>query len=130
MSPARRRTVLFVVCAAVLLAAGYAWDYTSAYNRFYDPEPSLDRETVHLNFNSRVLHYTNLAQPAQCRRELVARLGQQIVYVRGLLPGLSPDSRLGAEREISQAERVIAGQGLAAAPNPAPGTPPPPPDRP
>ncbi len=134
MNPARRRTILFILCAIVLLAAGYAWGYSRAYNGFYAPDAVLERETLHFNFNARVLHYTNLAQRAESQRELVTRLRQQSVYITGLLPALSPAARAEARHELQQAERVIAGQPLAgdtpAAVSPVPGTPPTPPDRP
>ncbi len=132
MDPARRRTLLFLLSAVVLLATGYAWGSTTAYNRFYSPDASLDRELVHLDFNNRVLHYVNVGQRDACRRELVTQLTQEVAYVKALQSGASTDARTDADRKLRRAERVIAGQPLNAAASltASPEKPPAPPDRP
>ena len=52
MNPARRRTILFLICAVVLLGAGFASGYIYSYNGFYSPEAQLDHELLEMNFNT------------------------------------------------------------------------------
>ena len=115
MHAARQRTFLFLVCATVLLGAGYAWGLSSAHDRFYAPERLLDDELKHLDFNNRVLHHVNLQQTDECRRELSARLRGQITYVQSVLPDChEPGSRRSAEESVRHAQQVLAGQRLVA----------------
>lgn len=114
MNSAPHRTLLFCACAVVLLAAGFAWGSSRAYDQFYSPEASLDRELVHLDFNSRVLHYANQGQPADCRRELVARMQQQIVFVNRFLPDAPIIARQDAETRLQRARQMIVGSSPVA----------------
>ena len=81
MALARRQTLLFVLCACVLLAAGYAWGYAKAYTEYYSLSELMDRETLDLEFNSRLLHYADIHQPETVRRKLYQRLSEQVRYV-------------------------------------------------
>lgn len=110
MTVERRRTFLFLLCAAVLLAAGYAWGYARAYDGFYSPDASIDRELLSMEFNGRVLHHVNAGQPKECSRELVTQLRRQMIYIGTLVKAASPDARQQGEAAIQQAERAIAGQ--------------------
>ena len=115
MHSARRRLFLFLICAAVLLATGYAWGYSNAHDRFYAPESLLDNELVSLNFNNRLLHYVNLNQPAECRRELMTRLREQMAFVDSLAPDCQdPGSRHDAEKSLGDARQVMNGRPLVA----------------
>ena len=121
MRPARKRTILFLICAAVLLAAGYGWGYSSAHDRFYAPEALLDDELVSLDFNNRLMHYANLNQAAECRRELLTRLGEQIARVESLTPDCQDlSSRREAEKSVANARLVMTGQPLVAGATAAP----------
>ncbi len=112
--PARRRVLLFLLCAVVLLAAGYAAGYSHAYGRFYSPEAMLDRELLHMDFNSRLLHYSILGQQADCRRELVRRLQGEVTFVgEQIEDGLTPDSRTNAQTSVDHARTVMSGHPLA-----------------
>ncbi len=114
MTTARRRVLLFLLCAAVLLGAGYAVGYANAYGRFYSPEALLDRELLHMDFNSRLLHYTILGRQADCRRELVGRLQGEVTFVSEQIDGgLAPDSQASARVSIEHARTVMSGQPLA-----------------
>lgn len=110
MNSAPRRILLFLACAIILLAAGYLWGASRAYDQFYSPEALLDRELVHLDFNTRVLHYVNQSQPAECRRKLVTRLRQQMIYVGSFLAAAPADARADAARKLQQAQAAVAGQ--------------------
>ena len=112
MSFDRRQTSLFVLCAVVLLGTGFAWGYGNAYNRFYSPDASVDRELVQLDFDRRVLHYVNLGQRTECRRDLVTQMQRQMTFLRGLLGSASADTRLDAARKLQQAEGAINNQPL------------------
>lgn len=112
MNDPRRRVLLFLLCAVVLLGAGYASGYSRAYDAFYSPDASLDRELVHLDFNTRVLYYVNQQDGVECRRELLAQLRQQMTYVAGLLNASSPVTREFGSRKLRAAERVVAGQSI------------------
>ena len=115
MRPARQRTILFLICAAVLLAAGYGWGYSNAHDRFYAPESLLDNELVSLDFNNRLMHYANLNQSAECRRELLTRLHEQIAFVESVAPECQdPGSRHVAEKSVENARLVMSGQPLVA----------------
>ena len=115
MHSARKRVSLFLVCAAVLLAVGYGWGYSSAQNRFYAPESLLGSELVSLDFNNRLLHYANLNQSAECRRELLTRLHEQIAFVESVAPECQdPGSRHVAEKSVENARLVMSGQPLVA----------------
>ncbi len=113
MSPARRRTLLFIVCAIVLLGAGYTAGYANAYGRFYSPEALLDRELLHMDFNSRLLHYTLLGRQVDCRRELVRRLQGEVALVdQQLGGGLTPDFQASVRKSVENARTVMAGHPL------------------
>ena len=115
MHAARRRTFLFLLCAAVLLAAGYGWGYSTAHDHFYAPEALLDSELVSLDFNNRLMHFANLNQAAECRRELLTRLGEQIARVESLAPDCQDlGSRRQAEKSVQNARLVMSGQPLMA----------------
>ena len=116
MKPSRRQTLLFLLCAVVLLAAGYAAGYGRAYDGFYSSEALLDRELVHMDFNSRLLHYTILGREADCRRELVRRLQGEVAFVGeqlddGLTPGMQESARISMEH----ARTVMDGHPLTQA---------------
>ncbi len=114
MTPARRRVLLFLLSAAVLLGAGYTAGYAHAYGKFYSPEALLDRELLHMDFNSRLLHYSILGQQADCRRELVRRLRGEVTFVRAQIgDGLTPDSQATAKVSMDHAQTVMSGHPLA-----------------
>ena len=116
MTPARRRTSLFCVCAVALLGTGYAAGYAGAYGRFYSPAALLDRELLHMDFNSRLLHYTILGRQNDCRRELVRRLQGEVAFVGAQIDGgLAPDVRADARTSVEHARTVMAGRPLAQA---------------
>ena len=112
MKPDHYRILLFLLCAVVLLGAGFAWGYGNAYGRFYSPDATLDRELVQLDFDSRVLHYVNVGQRAECRRDLVTQMQHQIAFLRGMLSSASAEARSSADHDLQQAEAVIKGQTL------------------
>ncbi len=85
MAPARRQTFLFVLCAAVLLAAGYTWGYTRAFTQYYCLSELMDRETLDLEFNSRLLHYADLHQLETVRAKLFTRLSEEVHYVNEII---------------------------------------------
>ena len=121
MQAARKRTVLFLICAAVLLAAGYGWGYSTAHDRFYAPEALLDTQLESMDFNNRLMHYANLNQSAECRRELLTRLQEQITYVQSVAPDCQDlSSRREAEKSVENARLVMAGQPLVAGASNAP----------
>ena len=123
MHSARKRLSLFLVCAAVLLAAGYAWGYANAHDRFYAPESLLDNELVSLNFNNRLLHYVNLNQSAECRRELIGRLREQMAFVSAVAPDCQDTgSRHEAEKSLGDARQVMDGRPLVAGASAVPST--------
>lgn len=114
MMPARRRVLLFLLSAVVLLGAGYAAGYANAYGRFYSPEALLGRELLHMDFNSRLLHYSILGQQADCRRELVRRLQGEVAFVGEQIDGgLGADSQASARVSMEHARRVMSGHSLA-----------------
>ena len=113
MKTTRRQTLLFVACAVVLLATGYAWGYANTYNQFYSPDASIDRELMPLDFNARVLHHLNAGQPVQCQRALKRQLRQQITFVQGLLGASSEDTRSDGDRKLRQAAQSLEEQSLA-----------------
>ena len=116
MNPDRRRTVLFLLCAVVLLAAGFVCGYIYSFDGFYSPEAQLDRELVEMNFNIRQLYYTNQGQRDDCRRELVKQLEGQVVFVTKLLASCpQTPTRASAMTDLRQAQNVIAGQPMNAA---------------
>ena len=115
MDSARKRIFFFLICAAVLLAAGYGWGYANAHDRFYAPEALLDKELVSLNFNNRLLHYVNLNQSAECRRELIGRLREQMAFVNSVSPDCQDaGSRHEAEKSLGDARQVMNGRPLVA----------------
>ncbi len=121
MNPIRRQTVLFLLCALVLLGAGYAVGYSRAYDGFYSSEALLDRELVHMDFNSRLLHYTLLGHEADCRRELVQRLQGEVVFVGEQLDGkLTPGMQETARVSMEHARTVMDGHPLAPTSPPTP----------
>ncbi len=81
MTLRQRQTCLFLVCAVVLLAAGYGWGEAYAYTRYYSPGSLLDRETLDLQFNTRLLRYADTHQPDRVRSRLCARLTEQVRYI-------------------------------------------------
>jgi hypothetical protein len=85
MSPARKRTVLFLICAAVLLAAGWAWGYSMAFDRFYGPSALLDRETVDLRFYSQLLHYADAGDQQREREAILRRFNQTSAYMNAVI---------------------------------------------
>lgn len=113
MNPARRQTVLFLLCAVVLLGAGFAWGYIHAYNGFYSPEAQLDHELVEMDFNTRQLYYANLGRRADCRRELIKQLKGQVAFVNRLLEA-APEmhSRETVQASVQQAQNAIKGQPI------------------
>lgn len=114
MLSARRRVLLFLLCAVVLLGAGYAAGYANAYGRFYSPEALLDRELLHLDFNTRLLHYSLLGRQTDCRRELVRRLQGEVTFVGEQMgDGLGPGSQAIARVSLERARTVMSGQTLA-----------------
>ena len=113
MTPARRRTLLFCLSALVLLGAGYAAGYAKAYGQFYSPEALLDRELLHMDFNSRLLHYTLLGQGSDCRRELVHRLQGEVTFVDEQIDGgLAPELQANARISVEHARTVMDGHPL------------------
>lgn len=114
MSPARRQTVLFLICAVVLLTAGFACGYIYSFNGFYSPESQLDHELIEMDFNSRQLYYANQGRRTDCQRELVRQLRGQVAFVNKLLAS-APETknRLNAQISVRQAQSVIDGQPIA-----------------
>ena len=115
MIPARRQTVLFLLCAAVLLAAGFACGYIYSFDGFYSTEAQLDHEIVEMDFNSRQLFYSNAGRRADCQRELVKQLTGQVAFVNKLLAS-TPDTKnhKAAQISVQQAESVIRGEPIVA----------------
>ena len=119
MTPARRAAFRFILSTTLLLGAGYAAGYAHAYGRFYSPEALLDRELLHMDFNSRLLHYTLLGQPAACRRELVRRLQGEVAFVGQQLGGdLPSDYHAQVLLSVEHARTVVAGHPLSPKPLP------------
>ncbi len=116
MNPARRRTILFLICAVVLLGAGFASGYIYSYNGFYSPEAQLDHELIELNFNTRQLFYANAGRRSDVQRELVRQLQGQVAFINKLLL-TCPDapSRTGARASVKQAQDVLNGQPIVSA---------------
>ena len=114
MNPDRRRTVLFLICAVVLLGAGFACGYVYSYNGFYSPESQLDHELIEMDFNTRQLYYANVGRRADVQRELTRQLNGQVAFVNKLLMAC-PDSknRLNAEISVKQAVDVLGGHPIA-----------------
>ncbi len=111
MSPARKRTVLFVICAAVLLGAGWAWGYSMAFERFYGPSAILDRETVDLRFYNQLLHYVDAGDQQRERDAIQRRLSQTAAYVNAVIATaekrkLSPD----AAESVAEARAALSQQ--------------------
>ena len=112
---ARKRLLLFLACAAVLLGAGYGWGYSNAHDQFYAPESLLGNELTSLDFNNRLLHFANVNRPDEARRELLARLREQITFVENLTPDCrDSSSRREAEKSVQNARLVMDGQSLVA----------------
>ena len=121
MHSARKRIGLFLICAAVLLAAGYGWGYSTAHDHFYAPEALLENQLESMDFNNRLMHYANLNQAAECRRELLTRLQEQITYVQSVAPDCQDlSSRRDAEKHVQDARLVMSGQPLVAGASVAP----------
>ena len=121
MIPKRRRSLFLFLGALLVLAAGYGAGYARAYGQFYSPEALLDRELLHMDFNSRLLHYTLLGQQADCRRELVRRLQGEVAFVgQQLNGGLPPDYQTSVRESVANARTVMEGRPLS------PSLPPPP----
>ena len=114
MNPARRRTILFLICAVVLLGAGFASGYIYSYNGFYSPEAQLDHELIEMDFNSRQLFYANAGRRTDVQRELVRQLQGQVAFVNKLLLACSDTrSRTSARTSVKQAQDVLNGQPIA-----------------
>ncbi len=114
MNPARRRTILFMICAAVLLGAGFASGYIYSYNGFYSPEAQLDHELLEMNFNSRQLFYANTGRRADVQRELVKQLRGQVAFVSKLLMACpETQDRANAQTSVKQAQDVLSGLPIA-----------------
>lgn len=115
MTPARRQTVLFLLCAIVLLGAGFACGYIYSFNGFYSTEAQLDHELVEMDFNSRQLFYANVGRRSDCQRELVKQLTGQVAFVNKLLAA-TPDTKNRKEAQISvqQALGVMRGEPIVA----------------
>jgi hypothetical protein len=93
----RQQTCLFLVCAVVLLGAGYGWGYANTYTQYYSLASVMDRETLDLDFNSRLLHFADANQPAAVRARLYQRLAEQVHYIDQILasaddPNLTRDA--------------------------------------
>lgn len=111
MSPARKRTVLFLICAAVLLAAGWAWGYSMAFDRLNGVSALLDRETVDLRFYNQLLHYADAGDQQKESAAIRRRLSQTAAYVSTVIATsesrkLSPD----AAESISEARAALSPQ--------------------
>ena len=114
MNPARRRTLLFLICAVVLLGAGFASGYIYSYNGFYSPEAQLDHELLEMNFNTRQLFYANAGRRVDVQRELVKQLQGQVAFVNKLLMACpDTESRASARISVKQAQDVLRGQPIA-----------------
>ena len=113
MSLARRQTVLFLICAAVLLGAGFACGYIYSFNGFYSPDAQLDHELVEMDFNTRQLYYANQGRRADCQRELVKQLRGQMLFVNKMLAS-APETknRVNAQASVQQAQSAIDGQPI------------------
>ena len=85
MSLRWQQMCLFLLCAAVLLGAGYGWGYASTYTQYYSLGSVMDRETLDLDFNSRLLHFATINQPAEVRARLYQRLVEQVLYIDQIL---------------------------------------------
>ena len=114
MMPSRCRILTFLISTVVLLGGGYAAGYANAYSRFYSTDALLDRELVHMDFNSRLLHYSLVGQQANFRRELVRRLQGEVVFVSEQIEdGLTPESQVVAKASMANARTVIDGHPVA-----------------
>ena len=113
MNPDRRRTVLFLLCAIVLLAAGFASGYVYSYNGFYSAEAQIDHELLEMDFNSRQLYYANVGRNADCQRELVRQLRGQVAFINKLL-ATAPEKmdRHMVDMSVEQAQSVMRGQPI------------------
>jgi hypothetical protein len=85
MNVRRKQMLLFLLCALVLTAGGYGWGYASTFTQFYSLSAVMDRETLDLEFNSRMLHYLNSNQSQLLRARLSQRLSEQVHYIERIL---------------------------------------------
>jgi hypothetical protein len=85
MTVRRKQLLLFLLCALVLTSGGYGWGYATTFTEFYSLSAVMDRETLDLEFNSRLLHYMNSNQSALLRARLSQRLTEQIRYIDRIL---------------------------------------------
>jgi hypothetical protein len=85
MTVRRKQLLLFLLCALVLTAGGYGWGYADTFTQFYSLSAVMDRETLDLEFNSRMLHYLNSNQSQLLRARLSQRLAEQVRYVDRIL---------------------------------------------
>ena len=114
MNPERRRTLLFLICAVVLLGAGFTSGYIYSYNGFYSPEAQLDHELLEMNFNTRQLFYANTGRRNDVQRELVTQLRGQVAFVNKLLTACPETAgRASAQTSVKQAQDVLGGQPIA-----------------
>ncbi len=117
LSQARRQTVLFVVCAAVLLAAGFAWGYAHAMTQLNAPQVLLQREIIDLDFNTRLLQRFVAKQPVILKDTLENRLNQQAVLVGQLAAACPPGAdRAEAQQALDRLAKTRAGLGGGSAP--------------
>jgi hypothetical protein len=107
------------MCAAVLLAAGFAVGFAFAHDRFYAPESLVSNEVINLDFNNRLMYYANREQTSECRRELSTRLREQVSYIESLVPDVRErNSRLEAQAAVQNARQLLSAQpqGVASSP--------------
>ena len=106
----RQQLYLFLLCAVVLLGAGYGWGYANTYTQYYSLASVMDRETLDLDFNSRLLHFADANQPAQVHARLSRRLAEQVRYIDQILA--SADDRDMTGDAAASLARARAALGL------------------
>ena len=108
-TPRHRQIWLFLLCAAVLLSAGYGAGYASAYTQFYSVSSVVDRETLDLEFNSRLLRFADANQPEAVRARLFQRLSGQVRYVDQIMASSDdPDAARNAAMSLEHARVALS----------------------
>jgi hypothetical protein len=109
MTLRRQQLLLFILCAAVLLAAGYGWGYAGAYARTNSASALLDQETLDLDFNGRLLHFADANEPEKVHVRLCQRLSQELQYADRIIAD-SDDQSIARDTaaSLARARAVLA----------------------